>query len=366
MLTFHSIAYFVQHEGTGHFYHLHKAVQKAVEPLMQEVSVYVPLKAHFDAAPPGWKQWFNLFNTRTNRRKFLKDCIRLFKQPSDGPRIFFLEFFGRKDFALYSLAALLFARKQDFLWILYRDDLSIRRKKDLKTIRFFSKLIQLRFRRRFVPLTDSELLIEACSKWFGFRPTLFPILSVPYQPVKVSLKDKVVCTWLGNPRPEKGEIEIARLVEIQDPAAARIVLNLSGATYFPPVKNQLTIQLRKAYLTEGEYYASLNESDVVLLPYDPIKYKMRTSGAFVEAILSGKVPLVKQGSWLAYELKRFGLDELIIDWNHPQFFTQLLTTLKSPTLSVKLAQMQQAYHSFHSEAGFVSTLHSLVKRLQAT
>jgi hypothetical protein len=144
--TFHSIAYFAQNEGAGHFYHYHRAVQKAMELHLNQVSVYVPQNADFAETPPGWKKWFNSFYNRRNRKKFWKDCVRLFQQPSTTSRIFFIEFFGRRDFLLYSLAATLFAGKKDLFWILYRDDLTIRRKKDLKVIRLFSKLLKWKFK----------------------------------------------------------------------------------------------------------------------------------------------------------------------------------------------------------------------------
>lgn len=359
MTTFHSIAYFAQHEGSGHFYHFHRSVQKALEPILKDVSVYVPENAHFDNLPKGWKKWFSPFYNRSSRRKFWKDCTRLFRDPSTGPRIFFIEFFGRRDFVLYSLAALLFAGKNDVLWVLYRDDLNIRRKKDRKVIRFFSKLLNWKFQKRFVALTDSELLADTYAGWFGKRPMIFPVLYAKYQPVAIPTKQKWICTWLGCPRSEKGALEIARLVQIQDPVSGRIELDISGAAYFPAVKNQISIHLRKAFLTEDEYYASLSRSDIVLLPYDPVKYKLRTSGVFVESILAGKIPVVKDGSWLAHELKRFDLYELILDWEHPHFFSHLLSVVATSTLLPKLAHMQQTYLDFHGEQNFTRLLQEL-------
>lgn len=362
MRTFHSIAYFAQSEGAGHFYHYHRAIQKAMELSGAQVTVYVPLNSHFDETPQGWKKWFSPFYNRRNRKKFWNDCKNLFRQKSHGERIFFIEFFGRRDFFLYGLAAFLYARKQDLLWTLYRDDLSIRRKKDLKVICLVSRLLQWRFKKRFLPLTDSELLADYYHHWFLKRPTVLPILYAPLQAPPPKAHTKIICSWLGAPRPEKGALEIAHLVQLQGPLSERIELEVSGATYFPPVKNQIQISLRKAFLTEEEYYHSLHRSDVVLLPYDPEKYRRRTSGVFVEAILAGKIPLVKAGSWLAYELNRFELQELIVDWNHLQFFSHLLSLVQDKTLIKKLHSMRQAYLAFHGEENFARSLHRLFEK----
>ncbi|MBS0623576.1 MAG: glycosyltransferase [Verrucomicrobia bacterium] len=359
MNSFHSIAYFAQNEASGHFYNYHMMVHKAMKPLCQDVSVYVSKNSSFERLPEGWIQWFSPFYNRRNRRKFWKDCVRLFRQSTSLPRVFFIEFFGRRDFLLYSLAALLFAKKRDSLWVLYRDDLTIRRKKDLSVIRFFSKLLNWKYRKNFIPLTDSELLVDDYAQWFGKRPTVLPILYGPFQAVAPITKQKIICSWIGSPRPEKGSCTIAKLVQIQDPASERIELCVSGATYLPAIKNKISLHLIKAFLSEDEYYQTLMRSDVVLLPYEPEKYKKRTSGIFVETILAGKIPFVKEGSWLAYELKKFDLYELILDWENEQVFTQILERIQDTSIIDKLSVMQQAYLNFHGEENFARTLHRL-------
>jgi hypothetical protein len=361
MKSFHSIAYFAQNEGIGHFYHYHCAVHKAMRQMLQDVTVYVPKNADFAEMPFGWKKWFSPFYNRRSRKLFWKDCVRLFRQPENQARIFFIEFFGRRDFVLYALAALLFGcRKKDALWVLYRDDLTIRRKKDLKIIRLFSKLLKWKFKNKFLPLTDSVLLADYYEGWFGAKLPVLPVLYAQYRPVRIERKETLICTWLGSPRSEKGANEIARLVKIPDPSAVKVELDISGAAHFPRVTNNLNIHLRKAFLNEDEYYQALYRSDIVLLPYDPQKYQRRTSGVFVEAIIAGKIPLVKDGSWLAYELKRFNLHELIVNWDDPLFFTNLFKLLEDQKMLVKSQIMQQAYLEFHGESNFARSLHALI------
>lgn len=360
MTAFHSIAQYA-HNDSGHFFHYHSSVQKALQGHLAHFSAYIPLNSEISALPTGWKKWFHPFYNKKGRKKFLKDCIKLFKQPSRENRIFFLEFFGRKDFRIFSWAALLFAKKTDTLWILYRDDLSTRRQKDQRYIRFYSLLLKLKFKNRFTPLTDSELLADYYKKWFKRDLAVLPIPHTEYRPFPPFFKkEALILSWPGHPRKEKGELDIKRLVQIPDSKATSIELDVSGATLLPPIKNGLQLHLRKALLTQEEYFSSLHRADVILLPYDPTMYQWRTSGPFVEAILAGKLPLVKEGSWLAHELKRFDLPELIVDWENPLFFTHLFEITHNETVYQKLKNMQTAYAAIHSEKQFGEKLKNLL------
>lgn len=360
MPSFHSIAQNAQNES-GHFFHYQLFCQRAIEPKVQAFHAYLPLNAELSELPRGWKKWFHPFYNSRTRSLFWKDCRRLFQQSPKEERIFFLEFFARKDFRLFALAALLHGRrKKDAIWVVYRDDLTVRRKKDLGVIRFFSKCLHWKFGNRFVPLTDSELLADYYQSWFGKKPFVLPIPHTHVCPSESKTKEKLICSWPGPPRPEKGAKEIARLTQIDDPLSVNIELDLSGAALFPSIKNQVELHLRKALLTEKEYFDALFRADVILLPYDPEKYKWRTSGPFVEAVVAGKMPLVKEGTWQAYELKRFDLCELIVNWENPLFFTHLFTLIRNADIKKKLEVMQQAYAKQHSQEGFASAFQSLV------
>ena len=76
------------------------------------------------------------------------------------------------------------------------------------------------------------------------------------------------------------------------------------------------------HLTRTEYLMQLAISDLVLLPYDALAYKERTSGIFIETIVAGKMPAVTRGTWMAGELARYDLSELIVDWNAPAVLTR--------------------------------------------
>lgn len=56
----------------------------------------------------------------------------------------------------------------------------------------------------------------------------------------------------------------------------------------------------------------------MLIPYDAIAYQERTSGVFTEAVMAGNIPLTTTNTWMARELLKFGLDNLIISWENPE------------------------------------------------
>ncbi|HEY2810267.1 MAG TPA: hypothetical protein VGJ00_02610, partial [Rhabdochlamydiaceae bacterium] len=100
------------------------------------------------------------------------------------------------------------------------------------------------------------------------------------------------------------------------------------------------------------YEKWLNTVDIVLLPYDSAVYHSGTSGIFIEAILAGAIPVVREGTWMAYELKRYDLREFILDWEDPALIRRLLSSKKSE----KLERMRESYRKYHCLESFAKTL----------
>lgn len=361
--TFHSFAHYAFNE-LGHPYVYHHSFQQAVEHTENTCYVYAPRQCSIADLPPRWSKWFHSTFNRKNRRGFWKDCIKLFRSAANTSqeRIFFIEMFSRRDFLPFAVTSLLFSRRNDKIWVLYRDDLTTRRKKDRQTIFFFSRLLMKKFGKRMTLLTDSDLLANYYASKLDRPLTILPIPHIDFipQPFKPFIKEKVICSFPGHPRKDKGEEVIEKLIKLADPMAARIELDLSGATLFSKVTNGLSIHLRKALLSREEYLASLQHCDLILLPHDATLYKWRTSGIFVEAIMAGKIPIVRAGTWLAHELKKYGIDDLAVDWDSPLFFTHLFSLLEKPKLWQQLQTMQDSYLQFHSFSHFVEKIKQLV------
>lgn len=358
--AFFSIAYYLSTDS-GHFLHYHKAVERAVRPFVDRFGVYISRNNALKALPKEWHAWFHPFNSTRKRRKFFKDCIRLFRLPSEKKCIFFIEFFSHKDFVRFALAALFFSKKKDMLWVLYRDDATLWKKGHRATLYFLSKALSIRFGKRFCALTDSELLGQYYEKWFKKPLTVLPIPHTCHSPpFLIKEKDKLIFSWLGGPALAKGLEIISRLLTIDDPAGEKVQLSISEATPLPPITNKITLILRTSQLSEEEYYNALLRSDVILLPYTPYTYKWRTSGIFVEAVIAGKIPFVHSGTWMAKELERHNLQELVVDWDHPHFFSEALTLIENEHMRFKLQEMQHAYQEEHNPSSFSREMHLLL------
>jgi hypothetical protein len=62
------------------------------------------------------------------------------------------------------------------------------------------------------------------------------------------------------------------------------------------------VELIKRPLSSYDYRRLLQDSDIVVIPYDRDNYYARSSGIFAEALVAGKPVLVPAGTWMASEL----------------------------------------------------------------
>ena len=117
-------------------------------------------------------------------------------------------------------------------------------------------------------------------------------------------------------------------------------------------------------LSERDYIKNLQSCSVALLPYfggNNQQYHLSSSGIFVDCLAAGVLPLVSKGTWMETELKRFCLEELIVNWDKYNNFYDLLkliqSLLKSQETINKLNNMRSNYCNLHSPSGFLKSLY---------
>lgn len=338
----------------GHEYSYHLAFHQALLELGLTHELYFPKRAAPLSVPSFWKKGLRkktLFLTLNFFRIFL------FRK---GARFFFMESYTENNLKAFSLAARLFSRKGDSVWLLVRDVWSgcgVQEKKGPLYLK------RLKKSAGFALLTDSEKFIPTLEEKAHCKAHLLPVLFLEEgAPVLQSPKERIGCLFHGKPKKSKGVHHMQRLLELKEPATEHFEISVSFE--FPPTEdkesNQLKLRCFEPALPRAGFLHELLTSDIVLLPYLPKVYNFRTSGIFVEAIFYGKMVVVHEGTLLAYELRKYGLEKLIVDWENPHFFSHLLSLYNDEIVREKLKQMQESYKKMHSLEGLKETLRVLI------
>lgn len=362
MFSFHSLIPELKVES-GHLYPYHKKVEEAVTQGGGDFYAYTNYRATLNL-PTSWKKWFRRKrDPHYHLGKIFKlfvDFSRLFLgEGIRGRRIFFYESFSTADLTAFIFSALIFAKKEDRVWLLFR---FVRPKRQMRFQGFLMRFARKVLGNKLLILCDSELLAPQLERLFHQKIDLLPHY-LSFSGLKFSNKrsDKIVMAWPGGPRLEKGLATIEKLLQLEDGAAGQFLLLLPKKVAISPrsVQVELEVELREENLDWVDYVREFERSQVILLPYDPKYYQMRTSAIFIETLLAKKIPLVRAGTWLAEQVKKFDLTELIVDWEDPHFFTKALQVINSKDVTYKLAQMHEAYQKEHSMDSFKEKIRCL-------
>lgn len=87
-----------------------------------------------------------------------------------------------------------------------------------------------------------------------------------------------------------------------DPALTAVAMARRELQSYPADK----VRLITEPLSPGKYWALLEVSDLVILPYDPQRYAARSSGVLVEALAAGKPVLVPARTWMSRQVENAG------------------------------------------------------------
>ena len=117
-------------------------------------------------------------------------------------------------------------------------------------------------------------------------------------------------------------------------------------------------------LNAQQFMSLLQNCQVVLLPYFgglAEAYKLSSSGIFVDSVAAGLLPLVTKDTWMEFELNRFNLNELVVDWSNYNTFSDLCELIEelicAENTMRKLAYMRHSYCAMHSPNGFLEALY---------
>lgn len=366
-------------ELNGHVLDYHQSLHRmlkaegwGVETLLPRESKLLDLPSNWAKElyePPKWSRrsfFARLFPLLFNGWPLLKMICSYTKaispriQREKGEKtVLFFETFN--TFHLYALACILpfLPIKSIHLWILYRYDskqLFFKGKKDRTILKLIKKIL---IKNRLTLFADTDSLALELSQFFKEKVHLIPI---PHThgifPKEVMKRDRNHFTlwWPGVPRRPKGLHVIQKLTEMKAPEGYSFCLRVSEKT--ADLKEPLNFKLErvKEHLDRSVYLDYLDRSDAILLPYNLWNYRYSSSGIFIEAISAGKVPFVSEGLWIAQELIKHDLGELILDFESSHLFEEMAQLLSSESVQNKLINMSQHYREFHNEFNTASFL----------
>jgi len=186
------------------------------------------------------------------------------------------------------------------------------------------------------------------------------VLPIPHTNSNISKsiqkQDHLFFWWPGGlTRKEKGLFRIKRLASLLKDSHKRVVLEVAknAQNTISPNNN---VHFLPTNLTREEYNEKMINTDLLLLPYIEKSYRYRTSGIFVEAIVAGIIPAISKDTWMASELKKYDLEELIIDWENADLLKNLLKLCDSSKIKEKILLMRKKYLDIHNVDNFAKKL----------
>lgn len=355
MITFYAFIPLLKNK-VGHIYSYHLAVAKAVESNGWHYKALVAKSCEIQEIPFDHEELFRGSNWEKNRALFHKiikplfgigKLFRFLRKIEPQESVLFLESFFPGHFFALVIALFLLRKRFTFLVVHRYSPHDPKYAFAYYVYAFFQKL--LKRKARLILLTDTEGLAAEQRQRFDHFVHLLPI---PHhmQNQREHDPEKIICWWPGGSvRIDKGLEHICRLAKdlgVQNKKNMVLVLAESAGPYLPCVHEGLNFIPKN--LSEQDYESWMYKANIILLPYLPGLYRERSSGIFVEAICSGAMPVSTDDTWIAYELKRFDLQELVINWHSPTLIEDIVKLSQNAAVKEKLKRMRQEYQRVHS------------------
>jgi hypothetical protein len=366
----------------GHLYAYNRSVGEAAQLLGWEHFGAVRAAANVAELPDNWslclgsKTTFFRSKTLARVEKMLRLIYSLLallrsERCQSRPVVFLFEWFHPMHVIAFCLALIFSPRGRNwYVWIIHRFEFP--KSNVTRLYRLLHAVIRGRLgRERLILFSENDPIAKSLVKTFGQAVYVLPMPQIASQRERSIMpepdsrvRDKVICWWPGLPSALKGLAIIVRLVHMTGPEAQRLCIVADEGAGLSPVEGGCQVVLLPVGISRAEYIGWMHTMDVALLPYSAPVYATRTSGPFADAIAVGKPAVVTAGTWMADELRKYGLDELILDWNSPSILSDLLHVARAEDMRAKLARMQAAYADYHSVRGFARAIHDVFDETQ--
>lgn len=352
--------------GEGHIIPYHISISEATKILGWHHEVVYSPEENLPDLPNNWYGYLQgnkletdiSFWDKLRQIKLFSDSISVFFEhklsSQKSSHIIFIERFIHLQLLALWLSVLFLPKKNLYIWVLYRHNFHQHKTK------FFYKLLNKLLKQavktnHFRLFSDSELLANSMSKYFEESFTVMPIPHTEFVEKTHHDSNHIICWWAGPPREEKGWHIIKNLSQCETSLADNFILVASKTADLITANDGVKVIFTEDNLPRQEYVSWLSKTDIMLIPYDAMAYEERTSGVFTESVIAGNIPLTMKNTWMAKELLKFELDELIINWDNPlQVWQDIHRVFNCEQIKLKLKRMQTAYRNFHNLSSFAN------------
>ncbi|MFA5392873.1 MAG: hypothetical protein WC081_02635 [Candidatus Ratteibacteria bacterium] len=365
----------------GHEVHYHRAVSRAAELNGWKYVVAVPEDCALPDVAEDWIKCLKRLDILragmfrrmyANLKKFIRYVLSLHRFLNKqnliaGPsrKIIFVESFNVTHLTGFALSSFFISRKNLSVWVLYRQEpVFLRYCFAYKTL---NRILSFLFNSRVRLLTDSELLRDSLGSFFGRTVSLMPIPHANLNTrglrsdLPAAFSGKIICWWPGPPRVEKG-LDVLKKLSLSLPShkdAGKLCLVVARNAKLGTGTETGNLWEIEDSLSISEYADWMSTADIILLPYDLNQYREATSGIFIECVVAGKIPIVTQGTWMAHELSKYDLQDLITDWSMPNLISRFVEISEDKNIKEKINIMRKACVSYHNEHSFAEAMKEL-------
>lgn len=370
----------------GHNYYYLKSVEEACKFLNWDFHALVPKKNILNGLPSNWNKaiknptvrvCFELIEKMPYKRprKFVRARQRvsyylsvyqalwkLLRKDKNHSKILLYEAFGVEDLSLLANLISFLPFKNLELWLIFRYPTSFMKEDAQKYKHLLSKIKNSKIQLKLI--TDTDLLQQDLNECFKSDLKVFPI-PLPDDLNRKFNKNKaqpISCWWPGIVRQGKGLDLIQKFSTSNCGSNKLIKLIVAKSANLVEQKQGPHLETLDDRLSKEQYDDYLANSDFILLPYTDACYEKTSSNIFVEALLAGKIPLVYSDTWMAYELKKYSLPELVVDWKSSSLSNKIVAIHKNQEIKEKLAQMQASYSKFHNIKNFSANMKELLEK----
>lgn len=353
--------------GEGHIIPYHQSITKAMNILGWHHEVIYSPEKNLPPLPSHWQGCIkgnqleekkNIWQTIKNIDLFA-NTIKIYLEKKlvfnqqNQPIIIFIERFIHLQLFALLLAIKDLPKENLYIWILYRHNFHQHKTKAL--YKLLNKLLKKSVKpKHFCLFSDSQLLANSMEKYFEEKFTVVPIPHTEFVDKKRDGNHNfILCWWAGPPREEKGWQVIKNLADCPIENHDKFILVTAKSADLVSCHGGVKVITTDDNLSRPDYVHWLQKTDIMLIPYDAIAYQERTSGIFTEAVMAGNIPLTTANTWMAKELLKFDLADLIINWDNPQLVWQEIErVMNSREIKAKLQKMQESYRNTHNIHNF--------------